>query len=246
MRDKPLIRCENCDKSSEEVKGNVKFMVCSRCKGKLDFAVHYCSPTCQKEDWPNHKSHCGKEKVLKNIRGTAADPNWRQKGLPGHLPPPLPDANGEVPITAYGFGTLPSRPHSPAFQRQVSLITSDKEADYFLFDEMDRPIRVVIPDTLLRLVFRTIRADVMFTVPRKGLESMTEYLIKLMGQTPGLSRPRILNQFAREYGRDVPAKISRWEKAGVMTGSEPGFTALEMMTRNAALTGPWISNAMKR
>lgn len=43
LRDKPLIRCENCDKNSEEDEGNIKFMVCGRCKVKLDFAMHYCS-----------------------------------------------------------------------------------------------------------------------------------------------------------------------------------------------------------
>jgi hypothetical protein len=43
MRDKPVIRCDNCTKSPEEVGGNVKFMLCSSCKSKLNFAVHYCS-----------------------------------------------------------------------------------------------------------------------------------------------------------------------------------------------------------
>jgi hypothetical protein len=41
MRDKPLIRCENCAKSSETT--GTKFMVCSSCKTKLKFSVHYCS-----------------------------------------------------------------------------------------------------------------------------------------------------------------------------------------------------------
>ena len=38
-----LIRCENCSKTPEEVDGNPKFMVCSRCRSKLDFFVAYCS-----------------------------------------------------------------------------------------------------------------------------------------------------------------------------------------------------------
>ena len=42
-RDKPIIRCENCTKTPEEVEGNAKFMVCSKCKTQLDFVVHYCS-----------------------------------------------------------------------------------------------------------------------------------------------------------------------------------------------------------
>jgi hypothetical protein len=43
MRDKPIVRCENCTKTPEEILGNGKFMVCSRCKSKLDFTIHYCS-----------------------------------------------------------------------------------------------------------------------------------------------------------------------------------------------------------
>jgi hypothetical protein len=42
-RDKPLIRCENCTKTPEEIGGNAKFMVCSKCKSKLNFFIHYCS-----------------------------------------------------------------------------------------------------------------------------------------------------------------------------------------------------------
>jgi hypothetical protein len=43
MRDKPIIRCENCTKTPEEVQGSGKFMVCSSCRSKLDFTIHYCS-----------------------------------------------------------------------------------------------------------------------------------------------------------------------------------------------------------
>ena len=43
MRGKPLIRCENCTKSPEDLGPSFKFMLCGACKAKLDFAVHYCS-----------------------------------------------------------------------------------------------------------------------------------------------------------------------------------------------------------
>ena len=39
IRDKPLIRCENCTKTQQEK----AFMLCSHCKSKLDFTVHHCS-----------------------------------------------------------------------------------------------------------------------------------------------------------------------------------------------------------
>ena len=41
--DKPLIRCQNCTKTPEEVGKNANFMVCSNCKSKLNFLIHYCS-----------------------------------------------------------------------------------------------------------------------------------------------------------------------------------------------------------
>jgi hypothetical protein len=56
IREKPLIRCENCGKTSEDVEGDVKFMVCSKCKAKLNFSVHYCSQSvvaCVVHDTPN-------------------------------------------------------------------------------------------------------------------------------------------------------------------------------------------------
>lgn len=40
---KPIMRCENCAKSPEMIGGDPKFMVCSICKSKLSFVVHYCS-----------------------------------------------------------------------------------------------------------------------------------------------------------------------------------------------------------
>lgn len=39
----PLIRCENCTKSTEEIDGHPKFSVCSKCKSSLNFIIHYCS-----------------------------------------------------------------------------------------------------------------------------------------------------------------------------------------------------------
>jgi hypothetical protein len=43
LLDEPIIRCENCAKSPEEIGVEAKFMMCSSCRSKLDFVVHYCS-----------------------------------------------------------------------------------------------------------------------------------------------------------------------------------------------------------
>jgi hypothetical protein len=89
LPDKPLIRCEKCTKSPEDIGENIKFMQCSICKAKLDFSVYYCSQyvfvtlsspsfphlalkshsACQREDWREHKKICGKQKSTKQLRG---------------------------------------------------------------------------------------------------------------------------------------------------------------------------------
>lgn len=43
MNAKPIIRCEHCEKSPEEVGDGPRFAMCSKCKANLDFVVHYCS-----------------------------------------------------------------------------------------------------------------------------------------------------------------------------------------------------------
>lgn len=65
--------------------------------------------------------------LLKNAR------HWMV--LPGHFPP-LPDTNGQIPITSTGFGSLAS-----------SLLTADEEANCFLFDKIDHPFIFYVNQT---------------------------------------------------------------------------------------------------
>jgi hypothetical protein len=37
------IHCQNCTKCLEDIGPSMKFMMCSICKSKLNFAVYYCS-----------------------------------------------------------------------------------------------------------------------------------------------------------------------------------------------------------
>jgi hypothetical protein len=63
-------------------------------------------------------------------------------------------------------------------QRQVAILISDKAADYFLFDEQDQPVRVVIHDSWTKLTFRNLRSGTMFSAEQHGLEALAGYVIK--------------------------------------------------------------------
>jgi len=237
VRDKPLIRCQNFTKTPEEVGEHVKFMVCSSCKLKLDFVVHYCSPVCQKADWRNHRKHCGKEKVAKRLPGTIHDPFWKYP-VPEtmHFIQPSPD--GTAAVTDFGFGTPhPSRPHNAALQRQAALLEGDRRADYFLFNDSDQPIRFMIYDSLLKMAFRGLRAEAMYGSTPWSVDPMAEYLVKANADRPGLSRAKILAQLQREYGGDMAAQIAAFEAKGLERGSEPGMTFLERNYRSLRLQG---------
>jgi hypothetical protein len=82
--------------------------------------------------------------------------------MPDHLRH-VPDVqDGDVPLSSIGFPSPNSqREYSQALQRQLSLINADKEADYFLFDTDDLPVRVVLHDTWMKMAFRIICSDIL-------------------------------------------------------------------------------------
>lgn len=156
--------------------------------------------------------------------------------MPGfQFPPALPDIDGEggISITSLGFVSPDAaRPQSPALRRQVSLLTADKDADYFLFDESDKPIRCVLSDNMwTKLAFRQMRTEAWAHSDNGCVEAIAQYLIKAMGGRPGLSRERILRQFDEEYGEGTTAKIEKWEKQKVAKGYGTE-TFLEVVGRN--------------
>jgi hypothetical protein len=185
---------------------------------------------CQKDDWQSHKQHCGKEKIAKKLPGTIRDPSWRYPAISQFLPLVEMTSDGIFPITSLGFGTPhPSRSHSAALQRQVTLLEGDRDADYYLFDHADRPIRVMIEDYSIKMSFRIARSEAMFHAEPSGFQSMAEYLIKTMADRPGLSRARILAQFESEYGGNMAAKVDAFVAKEIENGQEPGSTYLERM-----------------
>lgn len=55
--ERSVIRCANCQKIAKE---GEDFQICSRCKNASN--ASYCSITCQKENWAEHKPLCKKAK----------------------------------------------------------------------------------------------------------------------------------------------------------------------------------------
>ena len=138
-----------------------------------------------------------------------------------------------------GFGTPhPSRPHSSALQRQVSLLEADRHAEYFLFDEEDVPIRFVINDMTIKQLFRSARTLAMFCAEPVCIDQMAEHLVKKMGHAPALSRARILEQLTREYEVDVEAKVMAVEAQMIAEGFDSATSFFERLaTRTSQFLG---------
>jgi hypothetical protein len=224
------------------------------CATITDFflSANRISRACQREDWCNHKKHCGKEKVSKQLPGTANDPCWAFPEMPVHLRSALPSSQeGNIPVSSMGFVQPNSaHPYSPALQQQIDLLTADTAAEYFLFDEVGQPVRVVLPDLCARMAFRICRAAAWSNSGTKhddggDMAAMAQYLIKVMGVKPGLSRENILEQFTREYGKGAPAVIEKFEKNLVANGHGEE-TFIEMMSGNMAANFPKIKATRPR
>ncbi|KAG1734023.1 uncharacterized protein EDB91DRAFT_1084174 [Suillus paluster] len=203
IRDKPCIRCENCTKTPEDIGQGVRFMVCGTCKGKLNFEVHYCSQSCQKEDWPVHKKACGKKKVSKGLSGTKGDKFWVLDTPVADMLRSLPQPrDGSFTIRDIGVGPCKGQ-RSPAAERQTKMLEADKNVDYFLFTASGEPVRFVIDDPGAKMIFRVVRGMIMTDTANKGVESIAEYILKFMSGYPGLSRDIILKQLCAEYGEGI-------------------------------------------
>jgi len=198
---------------------------------------------CQKGDWQQHKKHCGKSKVSKKLSGTVHDPFWAFPDMPDHLRH-VPDIqDGGIPVSSVGFPAPNSqREYSQALQRQLALINADKEADYFLFDDNDCPVRVVLHDMWMKMIFRILRSDILSSSGLNGLGVIAEYLIKVMGRKPGLSRETILSQLEKEYGSDVVPRVAEWERKAVVNGFQGG-TFLESMSKGLMAFMPSVMGA---
>lgn len=194
---------------------------------------------CQKKDWPPHRKHCGKQRVSKKLVGTAQDPLWRFPELPESIRSNL-TPNG-IAMGETGFGPASAiSSYSSVLQRQVALLRADREADYFLFDTHDRPIRFIVSDPIMKIMFRMQRAEALTPGSELGVAGMAEYMVKVMGQRPGLSQEGIFAQLQREYGGDIESQVARFKWAAAAKGWPEG-TFMENMSKNLGSFLPEIN-----
>ncbi|KAG1779881.1 hypothetical protein EV702DRAFT_1178145 [Suillus placidus] len=223
FRDKPLIRCENCTKTPEDIGQGVRFMACSVCKTKLNFKVHYCSRSCQKQDWSLHKEACGKKPVSKGLSGTKGDSLWAFSDFnPAvDLIRNLGKMEGRSLTSLRDIGVNPCKgKRSPAAERQAEMLEATRNVDYFLFTASGETVRFVIDDPGAKMIFRINRGVIMTQTGDTGLDAMGEYMLKLMSGYPGLSRDIILKQLCEEHGADTTKKIMRLERKSRARGKK--------------------------
>ncbi|KAG1850866.1 hypothetical protein F4604DRAFT_1959255 [Suillus subluteus] len=194
----------------EDIGQGVRFMVCSVCKTKLKFEVHYCSQACQKQDWSLHKQACGKKPVSKGLRGTKGDSLWAfgDSNPAVELIRNLGKKEGRGLTSLRDIGVNPCKgKRSAAAERQAAMLEADRNVDYFLFTASGEAVRFVIDDPGAKMVFRINRGVVMTKTGDTGLDAMGEYMLKVMSGYPGLSRDIILKQLCEEHGADTAKKI---------------------------------------
>ncbi|KAL6304837.1 hypothetical protein BKA93DRAFT_817295 [Sparassis latifolia] len=239
LRDKPLTHCENCGKSPEDFGRDTRFMVCSTCKSKLHFSIHYCSQEvpecftrqCQKEDWKKHNQHCGKTVHTNALRGTAGDSLWQFPEIPDIMNDLVPDSDGYYDIATIGVKANGEYERSPVLLRQITLIEADKKADYFLFDSRGRATK---------LMFRVLRGSAMSKADKEGREPTAEYMVKHMSGEPGFSRTHIVRQLSEEFGDNTEEKLEAFERRSAMSGTE--LTFIESMSRGLNAVGPRLDS----
>jgi hypothetical protein len=165
---------------------------------------------------------------------------WQEESIeeapetPQHFRDAPVNGRGDVlDITSTGFpAPHNARQCSPALQQQISLLTANKAVDYYLFDESDQPVPVVLTEIWLKMSFRTLRLSAWSDDASNddNMAAIALYLITLMGQKPGFNRATILRQFDREYG-DATAKIEAWER-GSGLGEETFVEKMSMSMRS--------------
>ena len=186
------------------------------------------SRSCQVADWDTHKPDCGK---IKLTSPDASDRVWHH----WTVEPRRPLLNiARHNVTACAKCSNPERQLSLDLQRQITLLKANPDADYFFFDDQDRPIPFVLssPDRMVNQNFYHFQEECMFGRETKGLDVIAEYMIKVMAGQPGLNMAGILKQLSKEYSVDMKRLMVELQRKKVDKGWDPEKTFLEEMGKD--------------
>ncbi|KAF9223806.1 hypothetical protein BS17DRAFT_767030 [Gyrodon lividus] len=179
LRDKPLIRCENCTKSPEEIGPDTRFMVCSR----IEFTNSVVN--ARRQTGKNHKRNCGKHGVSKGLPGTAGDKAWMYQDPDLAFLRDMPRGSS-ISDFVKSIGIPPEKYPYPS-AGAPGLHARERQGCGLLFNDKGEPVRIVLDVLAVKLIFRNIRRFAMSTTEKKGVEALGEYMIKTMAASPGPS-----------------------------------------------------------
>ncbi|KAG1734091.1 uncharacterized protein EDB91DRAFT_1084229 [Suillus paluster] len=131
-------------------------------------------------------------RFTKGLSGTKGDSLWPFSDPVADMVRNLVKTrDGRFTLRDIGVGPCNGQ-RSPAAERQAEMLEVDRGADCFLLTASGDPVRFVIDDPGAKIVFRVVRGMVMMDTTNMGVESIAEYMLKLMSGYPGLSRDIIL------------------------------------------------------
>ncbi|KAJ6592179.1 hypothetical protein DFH09DRAFT_1136815 [Mycena vulgaris] len=168
--------CEGC--GDREGNGG-RFSVCKNCNENVSRKFFYCSKTCQKSDWPNHKKVCGKELTPGVVRNATC--------------------STEAPSIEVFFLTQmgPARDgytRSQALLRQMHFLEAVPFCSYVFFSPTG-PRRIKSPMFITHLVFRLAVQTAMATGDERCIAAILGMVPEFQDAPSGFA-----DQLIEEYG----------------------------------------------
>ncbi|EIW87268.1 hypothetical protein CONPUDRAFT_161849 [Coniophora puteana RWD-64-598 SS2] len=196
MRSRAGRRCEHCDRCPEDFGESIKFLICGACKRHLNFEYPYCSKECQMSDWPQHKVHCGKEKVSKG----------RDEGQPEYTLSLGALLQLEYQLQRPEFDYFIFQVDAPQGWPVVFLHDAEKRATFrekraMVATDSDRAGL----DVLAKCLVDALKADT--------AES-------------GITRDNVIQQLCEEYEVDVKSRLEALEAELAMVGDEDRYSGM--------------------
>ena len=126
----------------------------------------------------------------------------------------LEHSTNTISFSAILIGPSKAR-RSPALQQQVRALEERPDIDYHLVTRSGRAMAISIDDSGQRLLIRLLRREAMTRADHCGAEALAHALIEIavsQGQNALFPRDVILEQFCKEYGKDMRARLAQFER----------------------------------